>query len=216
MVCTLLTMLFSYYAAQKDSAESETKLKNTISEQTTEITNLRTIISSISNSTDAMTGKGSFPSAFLGGGDAQGNSELLLFLKGKYAIPNLTVKVIDIPNYKQVSGLDLRIAGIDITPARKEYPVYEYKSLRPSETPHIMVPTTNKETAIILNYKSDNNNWSQVIRIVKTRKGRQIFSTIHNDEGKLLEKQISSDFPLTNDGEIILWSNVKKSFNNIN
>lgn len=215
IACTVGTMIFSYFAAQKDSSVAENKLKQTISDQTNEITSLRAVIANISNSTDALTAKGSFPTAFLGGGDEQGNSQLLLFLKGKYAIPNLTVKVIDIPNYKQVSGLDMRVAGIDMTPTRKEYPVYEYKSLRPSETPYIMVPTINKETAIILYYKSDNNSWTQNIRIVKTKKGRQFFTTTHNAEGKLLEKQISPDFPLTADGEIILWSNEKKSFDNV-
>lgn len=116
----------------------------------------------------------------VGGGQDHGNqTQIIISHVGEFALPNLTAKIVVIPNYSSVSGLSLSVIGIDA-------PIQNLGTLRKTEWPSIMVDTRTKETAVIIYFKADNNSWTSNIRINKTKKGRKTLSYTQSQDGKRL------------------------------
>lgn len=209
IIFTVVAMIFGYLGSDKSSNETEGRITDSINKNIG-------ISEDAKSNTDELTAKGSYPNAVIDGGDPNGNVGVNVYLKGKYAIKDLIVQIIDIPDYTHVSGLDTRILGMDMTPTRRTYPTYKIESLRSQEFQTFLVPAMHKETAIILRFKSDNKSWTQTIRLEINGNHRKIFSVNNDDnENKTLEKFLTPDFPKTSDGKLILWSNEIKSFDEI-
>ncbi|MGX7666652.1 hypothetical protein [Flavobacterium pedocola] len=205
IVCTVAAMVFSYLAAKKDGQETEDKLKQTITDQTKEIKTLNSknieLAEKIIKQTNQITGEGSYPIATLGGGQDNGNqTQIVIGLKGEFAIPNLTAKFVVIPNYSEVDGMDFRIPGFGIDPIN-------FGTLRPFEMQSILVETKTEETVVIIYFKSDNNSWTESIRIKKNDEGRHSICLSQDNEGQYVFKKIDPNFPKTDNGDIILWKN---------
>ncbi|MCS0128884.1 hypothetical protein NDJ14_07285 [Vibrio alginolyticus] len=210
---------FGGKAAEVASKKAQEQLNSTIIEQSEqikelgsqniELTKLNAEMSkSIQNQTDELTSKGSYPFAQVSGGTDNGNkSQIEVFLVGQYAIPNLTIRVSVIPNYTDVSGLDLRVTGVNA-------PTLDVDTLRPLETKSFMVDTSTNETAVTLYFASNNRKWTQSIRIVKTDQGRQELSYVSDSDGTLLKSYVAPNFPKHN-GKYIIWSNKTKEVGDI-
>ncbi|MFL9830764.1 hypothetical protein ABS764_07885 [Flavobacterium sp. ST-87] len=153
--------------------------------------------------TEQIIGAGSYPIISIGGG---GNNtlQIIIMLKGKYAIPNLTARAVVIPNYTNVSGLDMKI-----TPLFGEN--IEFGTLRPHEFNSYSIPFNQKEVAALFYFKSDNNNWNSIIRIKKidNKLKKLIIISESGDEYKFVH--IDDDFPMNSENSITLWSNSKVS-----
>lgn len=210
-ICTVGVMVLSYIAAKKDGEVSETSLKEMITYQNSEVKRLSeqniALTQVIYNNTNQMTGNGSYPVCFLGGGKEK-ETQILIQVNGKYALPNLTAKIVSLPNYKNISGLDLRTLGLT-------NPTIPLGTIRKNELRSQFVESKTKETAVTFFFKSDNHSWIQSIRIVQTPKGRKAFWFIQNEDGKIIDKYIDNDFPKTKDGKVVIWSNEIKSFEEI-
>lgn len=212
-IFTIAIMILTYIAAKKDGEVSENSLKQMITYQTSEIKRLSEenirLSQVIYKNTNQLTGNGSYPLAIPGGGADNGNqTQLMIHLIGENAIPNLTAKIVTIPDYKQISGLNLAVLGLsDQTNI--------IGTLRASEMPYFMINTKSKETAVTIFFKTDNNSWYQSIRICKTSKGRKYFWYTQDKDGVTLKKNIEDNFPKTKDGKVVIWSNEIKSFEEI-
>ncbi|MDF2156196.1 hypothetical protein [Vibrio sp. CAU 1672] len=210
---------FGGKASEIASKQSQEQLNSTILEQSQqikelgsqniELTKLNAEMSlSIQTQTEELTSKGSYPYAQVTGGANNGNqSQITVNLVGKYAIPNLTIRVVVIPNYSSVSGLDLRVTGLNAEPIGID-------TLRPLESKWFMVDTSATETAVILYFSSNNKKWTQALRLVKTDKGRKVLSYISGENGERLQTFIDPDFPMS-DGKYVIWSNVSKTIDEI-
>ncbi|ESU28407.1 hypothetical protein FLJC2902T_17670 [Flavobacterium limnosediminis JC2902] len=205
MICTVAAMYFSYLAAKKDGDETEQKLNKTIKDQGEQIQSLTSknieLSEKIIKHTNQITSQGSYPLAFLGPSQNNGaQTQILIGLQGEYAIKNLTAKFVVIPDYLNVSGMDIRVLGLGVNPI-------DLGTLRPTEMKTFFVDTTTNETAITIFFNSDNNSWTESIRIIKNQNGRQSFSIIQSGEGKYIFSKIDPSFPKSDKGEIALWSN---------
>lgn len=206
---------FGGKASEIASKKAQEQLNTTVIEQSQQIKELGnqnielTKINSemskaIQAQTDELTSKGSYPFAQVAGGADNGNqAQIVINLSGQYAIPNLTVRASVIPNYSTVSGLDFRIMGLNAQTINLE-------TLRPREFKYFMVDTNTNETAVTLYFSSNNNKWTQSLRIVKTEQGWKVLSYISDGNGEMLKTKIAPDFPMDN-GKYIIWSNVSKS-----
>ncbi|MGS0725339.1 hypothetical protein ACVBKF_04060 [Shewanella sp. 0m-11] len=192
--------------AQSNSTvlEQSQQIKD-LGNQNIELTKLNSEMSmAIQAQTEELTSKGSYPFAQVTGGANNGNqSQITVNLIGKYAIPNLTIRVAVIPNYSSVSGLDLRVTGFNAE-------TIGIDTLRPLESKWFMVDTSTSETAVILYFSSNNNKWTQSLRLVKTDKGRKVLSYIADGNGERLKIVVDPDFPML-DGKYVIWSNVTKA-----
>ncbi len=220
ILCTIGIMIFSYLASKKDGEKTVKELNSTTIEQAnkikeltkknTELTEANISLSkAIHSDTKELTSEGSYPLAFSGGGMENGNkTQMCVVAKGEYAIKNITARVVAIPDYTKVSGLDLRVTGLNA-------PTINLETLRKSEFKSFMVDTKTKETAIIIYFKSDNLSWNQSIRIVKENDKRYTLSYLKDENGNMLQKKIDDGFPKNKNEEIIIWSNVTKRFEDI-
>ena len=163
---------------------------------------------SIHSNTQELTGEGSFPFAFLEAGGSENQAQIMIGCRGEYAIRNLTFKIVVIPNFTKISGMNINIIGLNA-------PEEKVDVLRKTEMKYMMVDVSNKETAVLLYFKSDNSSWNQSLRIVKDGNKRHILSYIHGKEGVLLDKKIDKEYPRNADGKLIIWSNVLKTFDEI-
>jgi hypothetical protein len=213
ILCTIGATVFTYLASQKDGEKTEKALKETINKQAYEIKELSKqnikLSHLIHSDTQELTSKGSYPITILGGGAENGNqTQISVALNGDYAIPNLTVRVVVIPDYPNVSGLDINVLGV-LNPST------EIGTLRKSEGRSYMVETKTKYTAVTLYFNSNNNSWNESIRIVKTDNGRKSLRYIQDKDGNILYKQMDAGFPIDDEENVIIWSNVKKKFDEI-
>lgn len=151
--------------------------------------------------TEQIIGAGSYPIISIGGG---GNNtiQIIIMLKGKYAIPNLTARVVVLPNYTNISGLD-----INITPLFGENK--KFGTLRPHEFDSYSIPFNQKEVAALFYFKSDNNNWNSIIRIKKIDNQLKKLIIISEPENEYKFVHIDDDFPKNLDNTVTLWSNTK-------
>lgn len=161
----------------------------------------------INSETKAISGTGSYPIAYHAGWYTKDNAQIAVNLHGEYAIQNLTVKIVAISNYRNVSGLNLRVMGID-------KPFQDLGTLKSRFFTNLDIKVA-KETAILLYFSSDNNSWNQSIRLIRTKRGVEYLSIIQDKEGKFIFKQKTDHFPLTKDGKVVLWSNEVKFFDEI-
>jgi len=210
-ICTLSVMVLTYIAAKEDGNASEKSLKNMITYQTSEIKRLSeeniALTQVIYKNTNQITGNGSYPTAIVGGGK-KNETQIIIQVNGKYALPNLTARIVSLPDYKNISGLDLRTVGIT-------NPIIPLGTIRKDEMKYVFVESKTKETAVTFFFKSDNYSWTQYIRIIQTPNGRKSFWFIEDEEGKVIDKYIDSDFPKTKDGKVVIWSNQIKLFEDI-
>ena len=154
--------------------------------------------------TEQIIGAGSFPIISVGGG-LDGQLQLIIMLKGKYAIPNLTATIVVVPDYTNVSGLDMKITPFF---GKQE----NLETLRPQEFNSYFVPFNQKELAVVIYFKSDNHNWNGTIRIKKINEKIKILSIISDQENQYKWVRIDEDFPKNIDNTITLWSNTKVPF----
>jgi hypothetical protein len=210
-ICTVAVMILSYMAAKIDGEASETSLKEMITYQNSEVKRLSEqnigLTQVIYNNTNQMTGNGSYPVCYVGGGK-ENETQILMGVNGKYALPNLTTRIVSLPNYKKISGLDLRTVGLT-------NPTIPLGTIRKNEMKYQFVESKTKETAVTFFFKSDNHSWIQSIRIIQTPNGRKSFWFIQDEDGKVIDKYIDNDFPKTKDGKLVIWSNEIKSFEEI-
>jgi hypothetical protein len=197
IVCTVITMVFTYIATKQDGQVTEDSLK-------LEITRRDELLEKVLRNTQQITGDGSFPIAYPFGGQDNGDkTQIIISLEGEFALHNLTAKVVVIPDYSNVSGLDARILGIQNN-------TLDIGTIRKSGWKDFLVETKTKETAIIIYFKTDNYSWTESIRINKTKEGRKVMWYIQDQNGEYLLKKIDQGFPINENGEIKLWSNVSK------
>jgi hypothetical protein len=207
-IFTIAIMILTYLAAKKDGEVSENSLKEMITYQTSEIKRLSEenirLSQVIYKNTNQLTGNGSYPIGQVAGGKKNA-VQIIIGVNGEFALPNLTARIVSIPDYKKISGLDLRTAGIT-------NPTIPLGTIRKNEMKYFFADTRTKETAVIIYFKSDNYSWIQSMRIIITPKGRRSFWFITDDNGKIIDKHIDDDFPKNNDGKVVLWSNEIKLF----
>jgi hypothetical protein len=213
ILCTIGAMVFTYLASQKDGEKAEKALKETIDKHANEIKELSQqnikLSDVIYSDTQEITAKGSHPITLVVGGAENGNQrQISVFLHGEYAIENLTVKIVVTPDYPDVSGLDINVSGMF-------HPTTEIGTLRQSEGRSYMVVTKTKYTAVTLYFNSNNNSWKESIRIVKTDNGWDALRYIQDKDGNVLYKQMDKGFPVDDKENVIIWSNVKKKFDEI-
>ena len=200
---TVGAMICTYHAAKVDGLETENKLKQIITDQATEIKKLNL------QSTQQITGNGSYPIAGVAGGQNNGNkTQIIIGVMGEYALPNVTATIVEIPDYYQVNGGDFRIFGLQNKPI-------DLGTLRKAEFQSLFVKTETKETAVLIYFKSDNFSWNQSFRIVKTSEGRKVFWAIQDQNGKYLMNKMDKGFPVNENGEIRLWSNVSEKIGDL-
>lgn len=218
MIYIFLGLAFSAASAycfykQSDEAgkETESRLNAIITQKSDENKKLsETILNlsrNINSDTKAIAGTGSYPIAFHAGLLTKETAQISISLHGEYAIPKLTVKIVTISNYRNISGLNLRVLGID-------KPIQDLGTLKSRFFKNLDIKVAN-ETAILLYFSSDNNSWNQSIRLIRTKRGVEYLSIIQDKEGKFIFKQKTDHFPLTKDGKVVLWSNEVKFFDEI-
>ncbi|CAE6901860.1 hypothetical protein ACOMICROBIO_NCLOACGD_01561 [Vibrio sp. B1ASS3] len=218
-IISALGALGVYYWGGKVSeaaqVKMQTEIKNAISEKSKEIKQLTEhnlelskinadLSRSIHSQTEELTARGSYPFGNIAGGDENGNkTQITIDLIGQYAITNLMISITTIPDYSNVNGLNVSTLGLNSE-------VLGPDILRTGEFKYFLVDTPTKETAILLQYKSNNRTWNQSFRIVKTENGRKVLSVLKDSKGVTLKKRVDSGFPQKN-GKYVLWSNIISS-----
>jgi hypothetical protein len=184
------------------------KITNESNERSKSIDKRTEIVHDISKetnqNTDQIIGKGSYPFATWTGGGFGIERQIIVSMKGEYAIPNLEATVNVIDDYSTVNGTDMRVIGIYATKIKLGL-------LRKFEGQSFTVESKTKETYIGITFKSDNYTWHETI-LIKNHKALWI---VKDDKGSTLEKYIDKDFPLNKKGEIVLWSNVSTMPNDL-
>lgn len=213
IVFTVVTMVFTYLAAKQDGQETEDNLSQTITEQSSEIKRLSSQNIELSNiifkNTQQITGNGSYPIVNIGGGQDNGNkTQIIVGLIGEFALPNVTARIVVIPDYSNVSGLDLRVLGIGNE-------TINIGTLRKSEFKSFLIETKTKETAVTIFFNSDNNSWTETIRIYKTKNSRKTMFYIQDSKGNYLQKKVDPNFPTNENGEIVIWNNTSIKINEL-
>ncbi len=194
----------------KEVINTQTEKIKTLSEKNLELSKMNIDVSNdIQQKADELTADGSYPFATIRGELEGGKkSQLLIHLKGRYAIQNLTTKIVIVPDYSTVSGLDLRVLGMEVPPM-------DIGTLRSLEFKSFFVDTPTKETAITIYYKSNNNSWTDSIRVKDTESGRKFLWYTADKSGDVLNSHIDPNFPNDN-GKIVIWSNTTKDISEFN
>ncbi|CAK3987949.1 hypothetical protein [Vibrio crassostreae] len=210
---------FGNKAADISSKKAQTRLENTINEQSNQIKVLSQqnidlskinaeMSSAIHTKTDELTASGSYPIGSTAGGAEGGNkTQIVIDLIGKYAITNLMLNINVVSNYTQINGLDINTLGLNPI-------VLGPETLRAGEFKYVLVDTPTNETAVQIKYISNNKTWTQSFRIVKTESGRKVMSYIKDSNGVTLSKRVDDGFPMVN-GKYQIWSNVVKSMDEL-
>jgi len=210
---------FGSKAADISSKKAQIQLEGTINNQSNQIKVLSQqnidlskinaeMSSAIHAKTDELTASGSYPIGKTAGGAENGNkTQIVIDLIGKYAISNLMLHINTVPNYTQVNGLNINTLGLNPT-------VLGPDILRSREFKHFLVDTPTKETAVKIEYISNNKTWTQWFRIVKTENGRKVMSYIKDSNGETLSSNVDDGFP-TIDGKYQIWANVVKSMDEL-
>lgn len=158
---------------------------------------------------EQLTSRGIFSYPRAGIIEPENNIALLIMLHGQKPLKDLEVRREIILNYSQIPGKDEEFS------AKKGKPTY-LGSLKPHTPASLEVSIEEKEAAIALNFKSHRNQWNQYIRIQKTPSGKAVtFWIITNENNVVIDKHIDEDFPLEEDGSILLWKDKKVEYSEI-
>ena len=155
-----------------------------------------------------LTGNGTYPYAIIGGSTPE-TSQLIFGTRGEYALPEgITAVIYQYPNYNTLDVDNLGVSGI----ISEEI---NFGKFRKHDGRSRFIDILSDNTALRIYFQSDNNNWIEEMRIVNTPTGRKTIWYIKDENRNVLEKHIDEGFPVTENGEIVLWSNEIKSFDKI-
>ncbi|MFD0976842.1 hypothetical protein [Salinimicrobium gaetbulicola] len=130
-------------------------------------------------------------------------TSVLITLNGQSPLKDLMLKRNHIYNY---SGIEAEESDKKIQLKKTSY----LGTLKTHNPAGFEITMKEKEAAVKLEYKSDNDQWTQHIRVRKTSDNKPTtFWVITNKNDEVIDKHVDKGFPTEEDGSILLWKDKK-------
>ena len=200
--------LFFYFGNKLAVSVTEEKYTRQIEEKTEEVKVLERQNQQLS---EELTSRGifSYPQANIVSAESDTVTTVLITLNGQSPLQDLRVRRSLIYNYSDITVEEAK----NIVPQKTSNYLGTLKTHNPAA---FELPMKEKEVAINLVYETENNQWTQHIRVRKSAGNEPLtFWVLTNKNDEVIDKHVDSGFPKEDDGSLFLWKGKKVWYSKI-